>query len=368
MTQLKQISIRGFKSIKDLPEFELRNLNVLIGANAVGSVTINAAKDFVAGSADIVSATTLTIVGTGTANVSMSGLLVGDDFTTLTINAAGDVNLSAMSLNCGATAVSMAINVTIGSGSTATLIGLAALSGGSAINVVTYTLAGSGNVSLTFESAAAGATAELYSANIDGVALGGKLTIAASASTGIAFNVQAGASGADISLGAGADTVIGGASADTINGGGGNDQLQGGGGSDVFLFFGSGATAATITNSISALGQNGIDVITDMSTADIIRLASFTGLQQLLYGTALTGTFSAINTTTSLGAGSAGIAVFQRGSDVVVQVLLSTSTLGTLASGNVFEVILQGETFNTAFTAVINTATSSVDISNLVIA
>ena len=33
---LRKISIRGFKSIRELEEFELRNLNVIIGANGTG--------------------------------------------------------------------------------------------------------------------------------------------------------------------------------------------------------------------------------------------------------------------------------------------------------------------------------------------
>ena len=33
---LKRLTIRGFKSIRTLEDFELRNLNVLIGANGAG--------------------------------------------------------------------------------------------------------------------------------------------------------------------------------------------------------------------------------------------------------------------------------------------------------------------------------------------
>lgn len=36
MPQLKRLTIRGFKSIRNLEDFELRNLNVLIGANGAG--------------------------------------------------------------------------------------------------------------------------------------------------------------------------------------------------------------------------------------------------------------------------------------------------------------------------------------------
>jgi predicted ATPase len=34
--QLNKLSIKGFKSIRSLEDFELRNLNVLIGANGAG--------------------------------------------------------------------------------------------------------------------------------------------------------------------------------------------------------------------------------------------------------------------------------------------------------------------------------------------
>jgi predicted ATPase len=33
---LNSISIQGYKSIRDLPPFELRNINVLIGSNGAG--------------------------------------------------------------------------------------------------------------------------------------------------------------------------------------------------------------------------------------------------------------------------------------------------------------------------------------------
>src|SRR5262245_12365945 len=36
MAQLKRVSVRGFKSIRKLENFELRSLNVLIGANGAG--------------------------------------------------------------------------------------------------------------------------------------------------------------------------------------------------------------------------------------------------------------------------------------------------------------------------------------------
>lgn len=36
MAQLKRLTVRGFKSIRELTDFELRNLNVLIGANGAG--------------------------------------------------------------------------------------------------------------------------------------------------------------------------------------------------------------------------------------------------------------------------------------------------------------------------------------------
>lgn len=36
MPQLKRLTVRGFKSIRELEDFELRGLNVLIGANGAG--------------------------------------------------------------------------------------------------------------------------------------------------------------------------------------------------------------------------------------------------------------------------------------------------------------------------------------------
>ena len=36
MTRLARLSVRGFKSIRELDDFELMNLNVLIGANGAG--------------------------------------------------------------------------------------------------------------------------------------------------------------------------------------------------------------------------------------------------------------------------------------------------------------------------------------------
>lgn len=36
MTQLQKITVKGFKSIHSLADFEMRSLNVLIGANGAG--------------------------------------------------------------------------------------------------------------------------------------------------------------------------------------------------------------------------------------------------------------------------------------------------------------------------------------------
>lgn len=36
MAQLRSLTVRGFKSIRELEDFELRGLNVLIGANGAG--------------------------------------------------------------------------------------------------------------------------------------------------------------------------------------------------------------------------------------------------------------------------------------------------------------------------------------------
>jgi len=298
---------------------------------------------------------------------------VGDDISTINISALGDVSIgngaagdvgiaSGLNFSTAATAVAAGITVSIASGSTASItVGNA--SAGSAIDRLTFTLAGSGNVDLAFGS---GGTAWARgTAVVDGVALGGSLTLNASAVTaGLAFNIDLGgskaASGSVISLGTLADTVYGGASADTIEGGGGNDELAGRGGADVFVYIGTGSTAA------GGLFANGVDVITDFSTADVIRLGFTAVGAQYSANSSLS---AALNTAGGASAqsavGSAAyFAAFQRGSDVVIQVAVSTGT-AMMGSANFLEIVLQGETFNTAFTAAVSNG--FVQISNVTI-
>jgi hypothetical protein len=337
-----------------------------IAAAAANTVTLNATgtANLGIGSAAFASASTISIVATGTANVSATDLVVGDDITTINISAAqGDVSIGAgavgdvgiasgLLFTTAATAVVAGVTVSIGSGATASIT-LGNASAGSAIDKLTFTLAGSGNVDIAVGS---GGTAWARgTAQFDGVSLGGALTLNASAVTaGLAFNIDLGgskaASGSVISLGALADTVYGGASADTIEGGGGNDELAGRGGADVFVYIGTGITAAG-----GGLAANGVDLITDFSTADIIRL-----------GLTAVGALYSANSSLSAGLNTAGgasaqsavgsaayIAAFQRGSDVVIQVAMSTGT-AMMGSANFLEIVLQGETYNTAYTAAVS--------------
>jgi Ca2+-binding RTX toxin-like protein len=267
------------------------------------------------------------------------------------VTASGGLNFTT-----AATAVVGSVDITIGSGSTAVLgvLETAAADGGSGIDKLTFTLAGSGNVNIVVSSGF-----DRGSAVIDGIQLGGALTLNASAVTGIAFNIDLGgskaASGSVISLGAIADTVYGGASADTIEGGGGNDELAGRGGADTFVYLSNEAAASV----------DGIDVITDMGTADVISLAAITGLNWI---TAISGGvdgFTAI--AGAFSAKSAGdFAVFKRGSDVIVQVVLSSGTTA-LSAGRALEIVLQGETLNTSFTVNTGTDDAAHTLTNLVI-
>jgi len=345
-----------------------------IAAGAANTVSINAtgtANLGIAG-ASFASASTITVVGTGTANISATNLVVADDISTINISALGDVSIgngaagdagvaSGLLFSTAATAVAAGVTVSIASGSTASIT-LGNASAGSAIDRLTFTLSGSGNVDLAVGSGGTGWTRG--SAVIDGVALGGSLTLNASAATGLAFNVDLGgtkaASGAVISLGALADTVYGGASADTIEGGGGNDELAGRGGADVFVYIGTGVTAG------GGLAANGVDVITDFSTADVIRLG-FTAVGALYSANSSlsAGLATAAGASAQSAVGSASyIAAFQRGSDVVIQVAVSTGT-AMMGSANFLEIVLQGETYNTAWTAAVSGG--FVQISNVTI-
>lgn len=350
-----------------------------IGADAADSFAINAAGDFSAQSASLLSASTVNVSATGTANVNIDSIVLGDGASTVTINTLGDFGLSALSLSTGATSVALNVNVTIGSGSTAYMNVLTTATISSALSAMNFTLAGSGNVDLAFSSAYTGVSV----INIDALSLGGVLDLGASAvQTGLSFSVTLGngGTGSIITLGQLADTVIGGSGADQIEGGAGNDQMMGGAGNDVFLYQGTAGTAASTTaNSLSALGQHGVDVITDFSTADTLRFADLTAITLL---TAVTGSVTSVGANTSLlsswgltaaTAVSAGYAIaYQRGSDVVVQVLLASgsalTTGGTnYASGDFLEIVLQGETLNSATWTAATAAAGGVYLANIVV-
>lgn len=322
-----------------------------IAVNAANTIVISAAADLSAQAATLVGADTINISATGTANVNINNLIVGSGIDTITVNAVGDVGVSAITLDSAASGVNLGINVTIGSGSTASIDGLVA-SAVTGVNL-TYTLAGSGNVDLTFGSAASGS----ITANIDALSLGGVLTVVATSNTAntLAFNINAGNNSASIALGGGTDTVIGGSGADTIEGGGGNDQLMGGGGADVFVYAG--------TTGNGGLTANGVDVITDFGTADIIRLGNFNAVAGTVKETALTAQVA--TAISGIVDNTAIIAAFQRGSDVVIQVQATTASGAAVASGALLEIILQGETLNTAWTAA--AVAGVVQISNIVI-
>ena len=333
-----------------------------ISAVAAGSLSIVASANVAIGTADLASASTITIQGTGTASVSATNLIVGDDFAGINISAGGNVSIAALTLTTAATAVAMSASVSIGSGSTAAIT-LANASAGSALDRFNLLLAGSGNVDFAVGS---GLTAWARgSAVIDALSLGGSLDVAASAATGITFNVTlsttSGASGGTISLGSLADSVVGGASADVIEGGGGNDQLFGGAGSDVFVYISSAGSG------VGAGAQDGTDVLGDFSTADTLYFNSFSGLGTANF-TALNSSLTASNSaffTSITSTASAVIAIFQRGSDVVVQVYLATGAAAAPTGLDQYvEVILQGETLATAALA---TAANGFTLSNIVV-
>jgi len=243
------------------------------------------------------------------------------------------------------------VNIGVGSGASASINGFEIFTAATAFSL-SFVASGQGAVNLTF--GAMGSTAQVGSANIDAVGMSqGALTLAASANSAIRFNVQAGnGSGNSITVGGLADTVLGGSTADTIEGGAGADELFGGGGADTFVYVGTAATGA--------MAVNGVDVITDFSTADIIRLAGFTAFNEATGITALTtangGGMSAYNAT------AGNVFAAQVGSDVVVSVLLSTATAGANA---VLQITLQGETLNSSWTG--NVVSGALNLTNLVI-
>lgn len=341
-----------------------------IAAGAAGTVTLSATgtANLGIGSAAFGSASTLTIQATGTANVSATNIVVGDDLSSVNISAAGDVSIgdggagvgiaSGLVFSTATTAASVGVTVSIGSGSTAAItVGNASAT--SAIDRLTFTLSGSGNVDLTIGTGGSGWSRG--TAVVDGVALGGSLTLNASGVSGMAFNVDLGgskaASGSVISLGALADTVYGGASADTIEGGGGNDELAGRGGADVFVYL----------SSSNATSVDGIDVITDFGTADTILFSDMlAGVTTAGFTAYTAGSLTAAGTAFWDTNGGATYAVFQRGSDVVIQVaLLSAVTTADALNSALLEIVLQGETWNSAFA--LATAAGGFQLSNIVV-
>lgn len=328
-----------------------------IDAAAANSITLNAAKDLSADDANWVGADTISIVSTGTANVNMDVITVGSGLDTVTINASEDVGISSIvfgDANTSVTGMNVDFNITVGSGANVVIGGHSVASAQSGLTF-DYVLAGSGNVSLTF----AAGTGTTYTANIDARSLGGSATIVASASTDVAFNVQLGnGSGNVVALGSQSDTVFGGSTADTIQGGGGNDELAGGAGGDSFVYLSNEAASDN--------AADGVDVITDFGTADSI---FFQNLSSLTWMTAVSGGVGGITALANISAVSAGaLAVFQRGADVVVQVILTSATAAGGATGGSFvEIILQGETLNTAFTLTDNGADLGSTLTNITV-
>jgi len=342
----------------------------LIRAQAADSVTIELAggADFSAASADFGGATSINIISTGTANFNLNDMVVAGG-AQINISAVGDVTLSALQFRGVASAASSVqgdVNLSIGSGATATISAIQ-LGSAATANSVRFDLVGSGNVTLNFNDASAsGGAAGAYTAFIDSVSLGGSLSLFASAvgtalmsgqggGTAVVFNVQLGnGSGNVVSLGALADTVVGGATGDTIQGGGGADQLAGGGGADVFVYI---TDTTGETGNAAVTDDDGADVITDFSTADVIRFVNISARNSANFGSAivagetavallLTATLSGtVITSANLGV----VAVFQRASDVVIQVAVGTAAAGV--ENNLVEIVLQGESFNTAFTS-----------------
>jgi S-layer protein len=101
------------------------------------------------------------------------------------------------------------------------------------------------------------------------------------------------AQGDIIDGGAGNDNISSGGGADTVTGGAGNDLITGGGGVDTFVQVGSQSTASTkLVNNVVTFG-NGVDIITDFSSADGEKLKG---------GTALTS--ATIQTSTALALGT----------------------------------------------------------------
>jgi len=359
----------------------------LIRAEAADSVTIsvNGAADLTALSANFGAATSVSILSNGTGNIEFKDLVLAGA-AVLNVNVASDINLSALQFRGVGSAVSSVqadVNITVGSGATASISAIGFASAATA-NQARFDLAGSGNVSLNFNDAVAtGGAAGAYSAIIDATLLGGSLSLFASAAgtalnsgggggTAIAFNVQLGnGSGNVVYLGALNDTVVGGATGDTIQGGGGDDQLAGGAGNDVFIYI---TDTTGETGNAAVVADDGADVITDFGTADVIRFINISARDSANFGSAIVAGETAVplfstatlSGTTISSANVGAVAVFQRNSDVVVQVAVGTGLAAVTT--NLVEIVLQGETWNTAFSSNnIVFTNSALEFQNLVI-
>jgi len=337
-----------------------------ISAAGADSITI-AGTNFTADDIWAAGAGTISISGTGTAQVGVGEVHAGSGLSTVSLNAGagGDVTITTLSMGTGGTAAddSFALNISVGSGGTAGVGTIHLNSGSTAASYISVVANGLGNVNLGFDAS----TGLVSTASIDSRGLTeGRLVLNASANTATRFSVSLGnGSGNNITLGGLADTVIGGATADVIEGGAGNDELAGMGGADIFVF-NSKTTAGATTASV-----DGIDVITDFSTADVILFKNLTAFTTANFGSGITGNSAIVQSATLTGVGVTSanfglFGIFQRGSDVVIQVVLSTGASPVANSANISEIILQGETLVTATSAISFSFDSGLRISNIV--
>jgi len=339
-----------------------------INASNADSVNISAAAALAFTSMGAASATTLVLRNSSTGDTVGGVVTLGNDAASITLDTY-DLTLSGIAAGTNNTGATFTVNLTVNGSSTAVINDLITEDGNaSALDVVSVTIGGAGDATLTVTSAKA--SAATAAVTIDAQSLGGSLTLAASAAnSGYDFYVNGGGSGASIAVGAGTDTIIGGASADTIEGGDGNDEIRGGAGADVFVYVsnttGETGNAATATT-------DGYDVILDFGTADVIRFANLSANNSGNFGssnvgatTALIAYTATISGTTISSANLGAVAVFQRGSDVVVQVAIGSGVAAV--TDNVVEIVLQGENFNTAGTLGVSFANSALEISNIVV-
>jgi len=160
--------------------------------------------------------------------------LIADDLTTLTLTGNGNVSIATITNATGlATVTASEITGTV-------VVGSSANASTTAMTVTT----GAGAATVTGGTGADNMTAGAGAVVFDGA--GGNDTLT-------------GGAGADsLTGGTGNDSLSGGEGVDTLFGGAGNDTLTGGAGNDVFKF---------------TLSTQGTDVITDMSTSDLIHIA-----------------------------------------------------------------------------------------------